>query len=595
MEGKNLILGIVFFSVLILQPAFALSDYDVKFISYVEDYGKYIQTKAIYEKGEEVSIYAQVSEINHKRAYAVDFVFVVYDPKGYVVSGGSISKSGAGWNDRVYTVYSFRIPEEWITGKYKVEVYVFDVLNSTATYEEYESLKDRILNGSKYGVTIHKLSRSDVDYLKKTVEFEVVNEKKSEVFVFNSKIKALVLPVGLNNSILVSLYNAGNKDADFFAKLYIDGDKISKQEVALKAREFKKIEFEIPQLDEGVHKIELVFDWGNIEYKKILPIVVDKFIFDKPILTSKFGQGVIVLSQNNYVVGSTESKMNRENAEHMLTNILAYAWREINGSGNIRTGIYISSDKLARDKIGDLLDGMVKLSKAPIEFKGVVEADELDNIDVLFYVAQKPEIDNALSNFIEKGGILILESTDYWFDPSEIVKKYKLSEDPKLYESFFDLTNLNKTVSIKLKTELKLPPELEYSNLTVSDFLVSVGTPVKISFDVRNVGGAGKERVRVYANDELIYNQTFSFYTNEKKHIEFEFTPEKEGAYRITVVNKEHISKVFFAKNFTKTENKTPIITPTPEIKQERRNGLLITAVAGILAVLVALRIYIGR
>jgi len=593
-EGKCLVLGLIMVVVVLAQPVFALSNFDVKFVSYVEDYGKYIPTEPIFGKGDKVSVYAQVKDINHMRAYAVDFVFVVYDPKGYVVSGGSISKSDVGWADNAYAVYNFKIPEDWITGKYKVEVYVFDVLNSTATYKEYKSLKDKILSGEKFSVQVYKVSRSDVDYLKKTIEFKVVNEKKSNVLVFNSRLKARVLPVGMNNSLEVSLYNSGNKEADFFARLFVDGEKISKQEVILKPKEFKEIGFKIPQLKEGTHKISLTFDWDSLKFKKVLPIVVGNFLFDKPILVSKYGKGVVVLSQNNYVLGSLKSKMNRENADRMLANILAYSWKKVNGSGDIKTGIYISSDKEARDSFGEVLEDVAKLSDAPIRYKGIVEADELNNLNVLFYISKNPVIKSDLSQFVENGGILIVESTDYWFNPDDIVKKYHLNEDPEIYTSFFDLANLNKTVNIRLKTELKLPPELEYSNLTVSKFLVSVGTPVKISFDVHNVGGAGKKTVRVYANDELIYNRTFSFYTNEKKHIEFEFTPKKESAYRITVVNKERIGKVFFAKNFTKSENKTPLVTPTPEVKQ-RRNGILITAIAGVLALLIALRIYVGR
>ena len=594
-------LTLAFIFVIFLSfPSFALTDVDVKFVEYVYDLGKYIEKKPVYERGDSVKVYVEVRDVNRFRAYAIDFVFIVYDPEGYPVLGKVISKSGTGWIDEVYAVYEFDIGENWELGKYKVEVYVFDVLNATATYKEYREFRDELIEEGSAKVDVRKLARTDVDYVFRTVYFEVVKDVKSKVYVFDSSLKAKVLPVGMNNSLLVSLFNAGDEEAKFYVKLFIDGEKFSKKKVGLKPWSWERIEFEIPQLSRGKHTIEILVDWDNVVYSKLLPIFLKPVVFEKPILVGKLDGGFIVLSENNYVLGSASTELegnlkfpeeysvNKENAAKMLTNILAYTWFSANKSGDIDVGLYIKSDERSEKILPNLLDYISEISKAPIKYRGVVEKDELGGIDVLFYVTDKPEL-SELEDFVKNGGILIIDVTDYWFGDEKLKEKYALEKVNEIYRSFFDLS-INKTVEIKLKTELHLPPELKYFNLTVSDFIVRVGEEVKISVEVKNEGGAGKVPVLVYINDEEVYNETMEFYTNEVKYIEFTYVPEKEGAYKVVA---GEVSKVFFAKEEEKNVTKA-VETPKP-LEKRRENAGLIAALVGVLALLIAVRIYLRR
>ena len=121
---------------------------------------------------------------------------------------------------------------------------------------------------------------------------------------------------------------------------------------------------------------------------------------------------------------------------------------------------------------------------------------------------------------------------------------------------------------------------------------MDVGKPVKISFDVKNEGGAGAAKIVVKINDIVVYNETVSMYQNDKKHVEFEYVPEKEGSYKV-VLDDSTLSKVFFAKNATKA---TVTLTTTPEKAETgRKDAGMITILAGVLAVLIALRFYLRK
>jgi hypothetical protein len=584
----------------------------VAFVDEVYDFGKYLQKTPEYEKGDVVKIYAAIEDINRGRAYAVDFVAVITDPNDYVVAGKVLSKRHMGYEDRTYVVFSFDIPEEWAYGKYKVDIYVFDVLNYTATYEEYRSLYDEILYSGKFDVKIHSVPREDADYVKKTVYFHVKKEvvKPASLLVFDSHLKAMILPKGMNNTLLLTVLNTLKTPQKFYVKLYIDGEKFAEKKVELQSENARQVEFEIPELEIGDHSIEITIDTKGVLYSELLPIFIPPLLFDKPIEVGRYGEGYIAYLPNNYVLGSVgiselkdinpkkavetfekaQYDYNRDNAAKMLTNVLAYLWKQSKGNGTIEIALLKGSDERAEVVLPELLNYITDISKAPVKYVGVREYDELEGVDVLFYVTSSPQLE-GLKSYLSKGGIVILDITSYWTELSDTWRReFNLGVEDELLHSFFDL-NINKTVSIRLKTELKLPPELKYSDLEVSDFIVDVGTPVTITFKVKNEGGAGKENVTVFINDQPVYDVEMEFFTGDEKTVTFEYTPEKEGSYKV-VLDKSDIGKVFFAK--AKKVEKNVTKTPTPEAK-ERKGGELIAVLAALLAVLIALRIYLRK
>ncbi|WP_148305957.1 hypothetical protein [Geoglobus acetivorans] len=606
MRGRIVCLACLIF-LFMVSPTLAIDNFAIKLVDHVDGYGKFIERKIPYEKGETAKIYVQASDINHFRAYAVDFLVVVYDPDGYPVAGKVIRKSGLDWTNSIFTVFDINIPESWKTGEYRAVVYVFDVLNTTATEQEYKSFLERLINGSDASLFVYTEKRNDVDYLKKEIRFNVVDEVKSTVYLFDSNLKAAILPEGMNNTLQVSVFNAGNKKVSFYLRLLIDGEYFSKKKVELGPYESTRVEFSVPQLDIGDHKLEISAGWSKVAGLQVLPVYVQPYLFNKPLKIGKVGNGTLVLSANNYVLGSVgvsgmDNKardfdfekaydMNRDNAAKMLTNVLAYLWKNGNYSDEMKVALYYKSDERAEKILPDLLEYIRQLNKAPVSYVGVVEDYELDKADIVFYVTDKPEM-TAFSDYLKRGGKVVLDVTNYYFSDAGLKRKYGLREAPDLLTSFYDFSSINKTVSIRLKTELKLPPELKYSNLSVSDFIVDVGQPVKVSFDVKNEGGTGTAEIVVKINGIVAYNETVNIYQNEKKHVEFEYIPKQEGSYKV-LLDDSSISKVFFAKNVTSASP-----TPTPAVENGengRKDAGTVTILVGVLAVLIVLRFYLRR
>ena len=601
---RGIILAFALLLALFACPVNAIDSTKAALVTHVDGLGKYIRSEGVYVVGDTVTVYAEVSDVNHFRAYAVDFVFIVYDPENYPVSGGVVRKEGTGWTDSVYATYRFGIQEGWKTGEYRVEVYVFDVLNSTATKEEYDSFLDRLIKGGSAGISVHTLARDDVDYEMVELKFRVVESHEGPLYVFDSGLKASTLPEGMGNTMYVSVLNYWDRETKFYAKLLADGTVVDRKKVVLGPYESKRIEFSVPPLENGTHRLEIAFERENVVMLKTLPIIVGPYLFSKPVLVSEAGKGSVVLSLNNYVLGAggvsgmdtrnpavpEEPSVNFENAAKMITNVLAYLWKDGRLNGEVRVGLYYRSDERAEKVVPELVDYISRTSKAPLSYVGVIYDDNLGDADVLFYVTDNPSSE-VVDGFAKSGGVVFVDITDYYFNPSHLVKKYGLKEDGEILRAFYDLTAINRTVEVKLRTELNIGPQVVYSNLSVGDFIVEVGKPVKISFDIRNEGGPGEENVFVRINGEVVFNQTLKLSTNEMRHIEFEFIPKKEGAYKV-LLDDTAMSKVFFAKNFTKTE--TVAVTPTPEEKTVKRgDATLITALAALLAILIIVRMYL--
>ena len=601
------------------SPAAAISssNYDVKLVTQVFDYGKYIERWSyVYPPGDRIKVYAGVSDINHNRAYAVDFIAVVYDPNGYVIWGKIISKEGLDYTDRVYAVFDIPIEDSWLPGKYRIDVYAFDVLNSSATYSRYNQLAEDLIYQGKFDPRIYKISREEADYIKKTVYVEIKSAASKyppdRFIIFDARLKAVELPENVNNTFSLTALNTVSAKGKLKISVAVDGDVIETQNVDIPGNSYKVVDFTIPPLPLGEHRIEVI---TSATKARTPPIFVEPLLFKGNILMGK-NNGSVVYFPNNYILGSVgiselvnpnedelqnmiertfsaEYDANRDAAANVITNTLAYLWKSYERKGDIHIALLKGSDERAASILPRLLDYVKKKSGAPIVYLGERSVDKLDGVDVLFYVSSSPP-PQKISDYIKKGGFLIVDRTSFWANPVKDIQRrtgVKLSSIPQeFYTSFFDL-NINKTIVIKLKTELKLPPEPVYYDLQISDFLVEPNQTVTISFKVRNDGGLGKIHIPVYINDKEVFNTTKELGTGDVAEISFNYTPKTEGIYRVTI-DQSNTGKAFFVK---KTEEKTITPEKTPEEKKvkERKGGGLVLAIGSVLALLIILRIYL--
>ncbi len=602
---------------LIIIPVYAISptDFDAKIVTYVYDYGKYVpRWNNVFKQGETLKLYLAVGNLNRNAgAVAIDFVVFVKDPNGYVVYKKVDEIRKLGYYDHVYDVIKIPIDKAWLDGKYIIEAYAFDVLNYTAVLKSYTRYD--IFSASGGGV-IKTISRKDAPYVVKEITFYVYSNADTippnRFVIFDSQFESKVLPVNVPNELKISILNYYDKGGKIKVGLKVDGKLVDTKEVVLKGYEVKRIGLKVPPLPKGTHTIEVVAFDKHVKFDSTPPIFIKPLLYDRNILVGKICNGMIIYSPNDYVLGSvgisdTNNEnvekavevfdkggyvMNRESAERFLTNVLAFAYIKYVKYGTISVALLKGSDERAEIVLPKLLEYVKKKTKAPVNYLGVRDIYHLSDVNVLIYVGRNVPDLKELSFFFKNHGVLVIDNTDYWKDlvggiecqafGMENWSGLRFSDE--LYKTFYDL-NVNKVVTITVKT--KVAPRFVYSDLNVDKFIADVGTPVKISFKVRNIGGSGKGKVEVKVNDQVVFSKEIELKTDEEKTISFEYVPKSEGSYKVQIVG-TNLMKIFFAKG--KTNVSTQIVKPTTTPLSRKEGAGVVVGSAALLAVLVIIR-----
>ncbi|MFW6127696.1 MAG: hypothetical protein ACOC6M_00790 [Halobacteriota archaeon] len=618
----TLVIFLILITNLIIHPSTAIraSQSDSELVTYVHSYDKYItRWNNIYTPGDKIDLYVAADDINPNRAAAVDFVYVITDPKGYIVDAGKKEMESLSYQDKFFNVFEIDIDEEWIEGKYELDFYVYDVLNTTGTFSSYAKLhRDAPYTGGA-DVDISTLDRRGAPSVHKEMEFVLsgsISPPKDQFLVYDSYLRAKELPQGVANYLHLSILNTIDYKGTGELQLIIDGEPTETKEVTLDGYEKTDINFEIPSLGLGVHTIEVVSKSDNIQLKEVPPTFIKPMLFRGEVQIGRVHNGSVVYSPNNYVLGSIEvsaltdskdvegsikvmkNKESAQNAMKIFTNTIAHLWSKHERQGTIRVGLLEGSDERAEKVLPELIDMIKSESGAPISYQGVLEQDEINKASIVFYVNDKAPNIKDMEDFFKQGGFLIVDNTGYWSNPkSKLVEDLSPMEgwtgfktDEDLYGAYYD-QYIDKVITITRREEpTEVPTEFGLANLDVDKFIVDVGKPVNISFTAVNQGKRGGEEVRVLVNDEVVFEQTIDLDVGEERTISFQYTPQKEGSYKATIEDTQ-LSKVFFAKKASE-EIETPTATPTKE-DGGRQGGIgLIIGSAVLLAALIIIRLF---
>lgn len=618
----TLVIFLILITNLIIHPSTAIraTQSDAELVTYVHSYDKYISRwNNVYSPGDNINVYVSADEINPNRAAAIDFVYVVTDPNGYVIDAGEKERHTLGYQDKFFNVFEIDVKEEWIGGKYELDVYVYDVLNTSGTFGNYAKLHRSAPYTGDADIDIDTKDRRGAPSIHEEMEFAVsdsISPPKDQFLVYDSYLRAKELPQGVGNFLHLSVLNTIGYEGTGDLQLLIDGKPVETKEVTLNGYEKTDVNFQIPALGLGVHTIEVVPKSNNVQLKETLPMFTKPLVFKGEIQIGEVYNGSVVYSPNNYVLGSievtalTDSKdvegsiktmKNKESARNsmkMFTNTIAYLWSKHNRQGAIRVGIHEGSDDRAEKILPELIDMVKSESGAPINYLGVLKPNQINRASIVFYVNDKAPNVEEMESFFKRGGFLIVDNTGYWSSPKrELTEdlnsmkgwaRFKTEED--LYGAYYDLY-IDKVITITTREEpTEAPTEFKISNLDVDKFIVDVGEPVNVSFTAVNQGQMGGKEVRVLINDEVVFEQTIDLDVGEERTISFQYTPEKEGSYKVTIED-TRFSKVFFAKQETE-EQETPTATPTKE-DTGRQGGIgLIIGSAVLLAALVIIRLF---
>ncbi|MFO7967789.1 MAG: hypothetical protein R6U44_09355 [Archaeoglobaceae archaeon] len=619
----TLVIFLILITNLIIHPTTAIrsTQSEAELVSYVHSYDKYIpRWNNVYPPGDKINLYVSADEVNPNRAAAVDFVYVITDPKGYVIDAGQKEMHTIGYQETFFDVLEIDVKEDWVNGEYELDLYVYDVLNASGVFKDYTSLHRKAPYTGNAGVDVSTVDRENAPRIHKELEFTVsdsISPPKSQLLVYDSYLRAKELPEGVGNFLHLSVLNTIDHEGTGELQLLIDGEPVETKEVNLDGYEKTDINFQIPSLDLGVHTIEVIPKSDNIQLKETLPMFIEPQVYKGEIQIGDVYNGSVVYSPNNYVLGSigvsaiTDSKdvegsikvmKNKESAQKamkMYTNTIAYLWSKNDRQGAISIGLLEGSDDRAEKILPELIDMVKRESDAPINYRGVLNRDEMDRASIVFYVNDKAPNVEEMEGFFEGGGFLIVDNTGFWSNPKSDLNRGLNSLDgdwtgfeseDDIYGAYYDLY-IDKIITITTREEpSEAPTEFRISNLDVDKFIVDVDDPVNVSFTAMNQGKRGGEEVRVLINDEVVFEQTIDLDIGQEETISFQYTPEKEGSYKI-IIEDTQLSKVFFAKKATE-EQETPTATPTKEDTGRQGGVELIIGSAVLLAALVVVRLF---
>jgi len=83
-----------------------------------------------FAHGSTLKVYTEMNYVNYHGFVFVDFVFIIEDPRGHVVSMDRMDVKRRDYDDDVYVVYTKKIPTWWLSyGKYKLDIYAYDRIN----------------------------------------------------------------------------------------------------------------------------------------------------------------------------------------------------------------------------------------------------------------------------------------------------------------------------------------------------------------------------------------------------------------------------------------------------------------------------------
>ncbi len=248
-------------------PSLALSNGYARIVSNVrglQDYDLHWNDR--FPPGSTIKIYAEADGINHKREVAVDYVFIIKDPNGYVIDTASYSNTYHDYRDDDFITYSRDVPESWVDGVYTAEIDIFDLLNDSLMDNYYQQVASAYLNGSS-APDVPVMSRGDVlndpqQHINFTLTF-YIDRYASKYPVDRFRVENIMLdrtsvapgePVTVSANITNTFYDAGSTNLS----LLLDNTLISTTEFDVGAYSSVNAVFTVTSNITGNHLVEII-------------------------------------------------------------------------------------------------------------------------------------------------------------------------------------------------------------------------------------------------------------------------------------------------------------------------------------------------
>ena len=124
---------------------------EAEIVTDVTGFRDYVPGDDSFTHGNTLKVYTEMSDVNYEGFVFVEFVFIIEDPRGNVVSMDRMNLERRDYDENAYVVYSKKIPSWWRYGKYKIDIYAYDRVNKAKIREleqrvEKTSLRDALIN-----------------------------------------------------------------------------------------------------------------------------------------------------------------------------------------------------------------------------------------------------------------------------------------------------------------------------------------------------------------------------------------------------------------------------------------------------------------
>lgn len=253
--------------VLMISPPSLAIDYGyariVTTVRGLQDYDLHWNDR--FPPGSVLKIYAEANGVNHKRAVAIDYIFIIRDPNNYIVDTASYYNRYEDYRENDFITYQKRIPETWVEGVYTAEIHIFDLLNDSLMDTYHEKLYSSYINNTdKPDIPVMNRSQASAQgqeiIIRKTFFIDRYASKypPDRFRVENIMLEKTTVAPREPLKVMVNVTNTFDEAGSTTLSLLMDGVPIETTTVEVNPHSSKRVVFVVSSEVVGEHELEIL-------------------------------------------------------------------------------------------------------------------------------------------------------------------------------------------------------------------------------------------------------------------------------------------------------------------------------------------------
>ena len=236
-----------------------------------------------FPQGSTLMVYADALDVSHARFILVDFIFIITDPMGHIVSWERVEVRKVGYDQNAYVVYEKQIPDDWIDGTYRIKAFVYDRTNFTKImqyeynyvdyigdedyWDDFWDLGDDDDDNTEAGFA-NPLSRSKVVMRFREQPFYI--DHRASVYppdrfvISDLRLLPGVVAPAEESYLTVNVTNTFTDGGEVEVIFVLDNRTTGVSKVAVEPYSTEMVDFVIPPQEEGEHHIRITSPSSNV-------------------------------------------------------------------------------------------------------------------------------------------------------------------------------------------------------------------------------------------------------------------------------------------------------------------------------------------